>query len=110
MVSKLGSGLITLAIIGMAGSFLWWMRFYSDINFVLSGRSGPLPVECLYERSGPCRIISDVATWIGYRAYDPMLFWFSVAGFAAGLFLLIISGLIEPYHRAPPARRQEPYI
>lgn len=109
MTIKLGKGFIALSIIGVGASFLWWMRFYSDIMYAFTGQPGPLPVECLYERSGACRIISDVVTWIGYRAYDPMLFWLSIAGFVVGTLLVVIGRIAEPYRPAPIYRR-EPYV
>ena len=46
----------------------------------------PLPVECLYQLTGPCRTVSDVAGFFGATAYDARLLWASGVVTIIGLF------------------------
>jgi hypothetical protein len=51
---RLGSWLFLLGVIGVIASIAWWQNFYSPL-------AGQPPVECLYQLTGPCRVVSNVA-------------------------------------------------
>jgi len=67
---RLGSLIILLGVIGVMASIAWWENFYSPL-------AGQPPFECLYQLTGPCRTVSDVAGFFGAAAYDARLFWVS---------------------------------
>jgi len=77
---RLGSWLILLGLIGVIASLVWWQNFYSQAI-------GQPPVECLYQLTGPCRIVSDVAGFFGAAAYDARLLWASCIVGVFGLLL-----------------------
>ena len=66
----LGSWLILLGLIGAIASIVWWQNFYSQMI-------GRAPVDCLYQLTGPCRMVSNVASFFGEAAYDARLLWAS---------------------------------
>jgi hypothetical protein len=77
---RLGSWLILLGVIGAIASIIWWQNFYSGVV-------GRPPVECLYRLTGPCRMVSNVAGFLGAAAYDARLLWASGTAIIIGLFL-----------------------
>jgi hypothetical protein len=77
---QLGSLLILLGVIGGIISVTWWQHFYSVA-------AGQAPVECLYQLTGPCRMVSNVAGFFGAAAYDARLLWASGIVGIFGLFL-----------------------
>jgi len=77
---RLGSLIILLGVIGVMASIAWWENFYSPL-------AGQPPFECLYQLTGPCRMVSDVAGFFGAAAYDARLFWASGIAAVIGLFL-----------------------
>ena len=90
-VSRLGASLMALALIGATIAVAWWWRFFQAVTQFLTGAPGQAPLDCLYMRSGPCRMISGVAEFLGYPAYDPAWLWGSGALFIIGLILSISS-------------------
>ena len=44
-------------------------------------------VSCLYSSSGICALVSGVATLAGKTPYEPMLFWFGLAGLVLGVLI-----------------------
>jgi hypothetical protein len=58
----------------------WWQNFYSGVI-------GHPPVECLYQLTGPCRAVSNVAGFFGAAAYDARLLWASGIVAIIGLLL-----------------------
>jgi hypothetical protein len=77
-----------LLIAGGAGAFaslIWCKNFYTQIDQFL-GHKGSPPIECLYQLTGPCRMVANVANFFGARAYDPRLLWLS--GFALALSIV----------------------
>ena len=66
----MGSWLFLLGIIGVVASIAWWQNFYGRMT-------GQAPVECLYQLTGPCRMVSNVAELFGAAAYDARLLWTS---------------------------------
>lgn len=81
-----GSWLLLLGIVGVVASFIWWQNFYTQVDQFMN-QKGPLPLECLYQLTGPCRMISNVAGFFGAGAYDPRLLWGSGVAILIGLFL-----------------------
>lgn len=71
---------------GFIASIIWWNNFYAQVNQFI-GNKGPPPLECLYQLTGPCRIVSNVARFFGAGAYDPRLLWLSGFALAIGVVL-----------------------
>ena len=77
---QLGSWLILLGLGGVIASLLWWHNFYNQAI-------GHAPLECLFQATGPCQIVSKLAGFFGAAAYDARLLWAS--GITALLGLLL---------------------
>ena len=77
---RLGSWLILLGVIGIIASIIWWQSFYGGVI-------GEPSVDCLYRLSGPCQMVSNVASFFGAASYDPRLLWASGILAVVGLFL-----------------------
>jgi hypothetical protein len=80
MARRVGSWLILLGVVGVIASIVWWQNFYSPL-------AGQPPVECLYQLTGPCQVVSNVAAFFGATAYNARLLWASGIATAIGLFL-----------------------
>jgi hypothetical protein len=76
---RLGSWLILLGAIGIIASVVWWHSFYGGVI----GE----PLVCLYRLSGPCQMVSNVASFFGAASYDARLLWTSGIAIAVGLIL-----------------------
>jgi hypothetical protein len=81
-----GSVLIAIGIVGLIVAYQWWEKFYGAVQHFM-GSSGPLPIECIYKTSGPCRMVANVAALTGVNAYDPLLFWGAIGAILIGLVL-----------------------
>ncbi len=77
---QVGSWLLLLGVIGVIVSIVWWQNFYSRV-------AGQAPVECLYQLTGPCQLLSNVAEFFGAAAYDARLLWASCVFGIFGLLL-----------------------
>jgi hypothetical protein len=77
---RLGSWLILVGVIGVIASIAWWENFYSPL-------AGQPPVECLYQLTGPCGLVSHVAGFFGATAYDARLLWASGITTVIGVLL-----------------------
>jgi hypothetical protein len=77
---RLGFCLILLGVIGVIASLAWWANFYNPLL-------GQPPIECLYQLTRPCRIVSAVAGFFGESAYDARLLWVSCI---AGIFGVLL--------------------
>jgi hypothetical protein len=77
---QVGSWLILLGVVGVIASIAWWQNFYSQVV-------GHAPVECLYQFTGTCQMVSNVAEFFGAASYDPRLLWASGIVGIFGLFL-----------------------
>jgi hypothetical protein len=77
---SIGTWLILIGIIGLLASIIWWDNFYGPL-------AGQPPAECLYQLTGSCRMVSDVAGFFGAASYDARLFWAS--GIAALIGVLL---------------------
>jgi hypothetical protein len=86
---RVGDTLIFLGLLAMAGAYAWWEHFYTQVARFL-GAQGPLPLECLYQTSGPCSLVAAVAAWAGVSPYEPTLFWAGAFAFGAGLIITLM--------------------
>ena len=77
---QVGAWLMLLGILGAITSIAWWQNFYSQVV-------GHAPVECLYQLTGSCRIVSNVSEFFGSAAYDARLLWASGIVGIFGVFL-----------------------
>jgi hypothetical protein len=91
---KLGNGLIAIGALVLIGAFLWWLYFYNSLARDFARVTGSKPdasvfdaLNCLYSSSGACALVAGVASLAGRTAYEPMLFWFGLAGLVLGLLI-----------------------
>ena len=77
---QLGAWLMLFGVVGLIASIVWWQNFYNQLV-------GHAPVECLYQLTGACRTVSNVADLFGASAYDARLLWASGIVGIFGLFL-----------------------
>jgi hypothetical protein len=77
---QVGAWFMLLGVVGVIASVAWWQNFYSQVI-------GRAPIECLYQLTGSCRIVSNVAEFFGAVAYDARLLWASGIVGTFGLLL-----------------------
>ena len=80
---------------GVLASVIWWQNFYTKVDQFL-GHKGPPPLECLYQLTGPCRMISNVARFFGSDAYDPRLLWLSGFALVASIVFEVVASKTKP--------------
>ena len=56
-----GAWFMLLGVIGAITSIAWWQSFYSQVI-------GHAPIECLYQLTGSCRIVSNVSEFFSAAA------------------------------------------
>ena len=93
-VKRLGNILIAAGAAVLAASLIWWFAFYKSVIREVGRASGGQgegsvvdAVSCIYSSSGVCALVSGIATMAGKTAYEPMLFWFGLAGLALGVII-----------------------
>lgn len=91
---KLGNALTAIGVIALVSAFIWWFSFYSsvvrDIGRATGGQGDASVFDawsCLYSSGGICTVVSGVSALVGKTAYEPMLFWFGLAGLVLGLLI-----------------------
>jgi hypothetical protein len=89
---KFGNILTLAGVAVLVGACIWWFSFYSsivrEIGWVASGKASVSDtISCLYSTSGICTLIATFATATGRAVYEPMLFWFGLAGLLLGLLI-----------------------
>ena len=91
---KLGNALTVIGVIVLAIAFAWWLYFYNSLARDFARVTGSKPdasvfdaLSCLYSSSGACSLVTGVATIAGRTPYEPMLFWFGLAGLVLGLLI-----------------------
>jgi hypothetical protein len=88
-----GNVLSLAGIAALIGAVIWWFVFYSsvvrEIGKVTGSGEGSVSdvVGCLYSSSGICGLVASVAVLAGKTAYEPMLFWFGLAGLILGVLI-----------------------
>jgi hypothetical protein len=89
---KLGNALMLAGAAVLVAACLWWFSFYSSVVREIgqaTGREGSVfdVVACLYSTSGICGLVASVAVLAGKTAYEPLLFWFGLAGLILGVLI-----------------------
>jgi hypothetical protein len=90
---KLGTVLTVAGAVALVAACVWWFTFYSSVVREIgkatgSGEGSVLDVVgCLYSSSGICALVSAVAVIAGKTAYEPLLFWFGLAGLILGVLI-----------------------
>jgi hypothetical protein len=89
---KLGIVLMLAGVAVLIAACLWWFSFYSSVVREIgqaTGRQGSVfdVVACLYSTSGICGLVASVAVLAGKTAYEPLLFWFGLAGLILGVLI-----------------------
>ena len=91
---KLGNILTVAGAVVLVGALVWWFSFYSSVVREIgraTGGGADASVfdawSCLYSSSGICALVTGVSTLAGKTAYEPMLFWFGLAGLLLGLLI-----------------------
>jgi hypothetical protein len=110
-IRRAGDAIAFLGILIMAAAYAWYEQFYQGVAMVL-GLKGPVPVECLYHMSGPCRVPAMAAAMVGARAYEPLLFWAGALVGLVGLLMMIVSRASQPpsYSTRRTPQRIEPTL
>jgi hypothetical protein len=88
---KLGNLLVVIGGIVVVGALIWWFSFYNSVLREVgrvTGAPGDATVfdaaSCIYSSGGLCGLVSGIATLAGGTPYEPMLFWFGLAGLVLG--------------------------
>jgi hypothetical protein len=91
---KLGNALTAIGATVLVIAFAWWLYFYNSLARDFARVTGSKPdsgvfdaLSCLYSSSGACSLVSGVAALAGRTPYEPMLFWFGLAGLLLGLLI-----------------------
>jgi hypothetical protein len=89
---KFGNVLTAAGAVVLLAAAVWWVTFYSSVVREIgqvTGRDGSVldVVGCLYSSSGICGLVASVAVIAGKTAYEPMLFWFGLAGLVIGVLI-----------------------
>jgi hypothetical protein len=91
---KLGNALTVIGALTLVGAFIWWFSFYSSVARDIgraTGGQGDASVfdawSCLYSSGGICTVVTGVSALVGKTVYEPMLFWFGLAGLLLGLLI-----------------------
>jgi hypothetical protein len=89
---KFGNVLMLAGAAVLVAACIWWFSFYSSVVREIgqaTGRDGSVfdVVGCLYSSSGICGLVASVAVLAGKTAYEPMLFWFGLAGLILGVLI-----------------------
>lgn len=91
---KLGNVLMAAGVAVLVAALIWWFAFYSSVVREIGKATGSRGdgsvldvMSCLYSSSGVCSLVSAVATIAGKTPYEPMLFWFGLAGLILGALI-----------------------
>ena len=90
---KFGNVLTLAGVVVLLAACIWWFTFYSsvvrEIGRLTGSGEGSVSdvVGCLYSSSGICGLASAGAVLAGKTAYEPMLFWFGLAGLILGVLI-----------------------
>jgi hypothetical protein len=88
---KLGNILMLAGAVVLVAACIWWFTYYSPVvreiaKVTGSGEGSVFDVlGCLYSSSGICGLAASVSILAGKTAYEPMLFWFGLAGLILGV-------------------------
>jgi hypothetical protein len=86
---KLGNILTAAGAVLLIGACFWWFTFYTSVvrdlgRLTGGGADATLSdaLTCLYSSGGIC-----ASSLTGKTPYEPMLFWFGLAGLILGLLI-----------------------
>jgi hypothetical protein len=91
---KLGNILTAVGAVVLIGACFWWFAFYTSVVRDLGRLTGggadtslSDALTCLYSSGGICALVSGASSLTGKTPYEPMLFWFGLAGLLVGLVI-----------------------
>jgi hypothetical protein len=91
---KLGNILTAAGAVVLIGACFWWFAFYTSVvrdlgRLTGGGADATLSdaLTCLYSSGGICALVSGASSLTGKTPYEPMLFWFGLAGLIVGLLI-----------------------
>ena len=95
---KFGNVLMLAGAVVLVAACIWWFSFYSSVSRSpiareLAKATGNTDaglsdvLGCLYSSGGICGVVSTLAPLAGKTAYEPMLFWFGLAGLVLGVLI-----------------------
>jgi hypothetical protein len=90
---KFGNVLMLAGAAVLVAACIWWFTYYSSVvreigKLTGSGEGSVLDVVgCLYSSGGICGLVASVSVLAGKTAYEPMLFWFGLAGLILGVLI-----------------------
>jgi hypothetical protein len=91
---KLGNLLAAAGAVVLLGACFWWFAFYTSVvrdigRLTGGGADAGLSdvLTCLYSSGGVCSLIAGASSLTGKTPYEPMVFWFGLAGLLLGLLI-----------------------
>jgi len=91
---KLGNILTAAGAVVLMGACFWWFAFYTsvvrDIGRLTGGGADANlsdALTCLYSSGGICALVAGASSLTGKTPYEPILFWFGLAGLLFGLLI-----------------------
>jgi hypothetical protein len=91
---KLGNILAAAGAVVLIGACFWWFTFYTsvvrDIGRLTGGGADASlsdALTCLYSSGGICALVAGASSLTGKTPYEPMVFWFGLAGLLLGLLI-----------------------
>ena len=93
---RLGNILTAAGAVVLIGACIWWFTFFTSVLRDLGRLTGggadarlSDAVSCLYSSGGICALVSGASSLTGKTPYEPMLFWFGLAGLILGLLIRV---------------------
>jgi hypothetical protein len=93
---RLGNLLMVLGGVVLLVAVGWWFSFYNslarDVGRATGGGADTSIMDaltCLYSSGGICSVVTGVSSLVGKTPYEPMLFWFGLAGLVLGLLIRV---------------------
>jgi len=91
---KLGNILTAAGAVVLIAAGFWWFAFYTsvarDIGRLTGGGTDASlsdALTCLYSSGGICALVAGASSLTGNTPYEPMVFWFGLAGLVLGLLI-----------------------
>jgi hypothetical protein len=90
---KFGNVLMLAGAVVLVAACIWWFSFYSSVVREIGQATGQTNASvfdawsCLYSSGGLCSLVQAVTSIAGKTAYEPMLFWFGLAGLILGVLI-----------------------
>ena len=95
-IRRLGNILIAAGAVLLAAALIWWFVFYTAVIREVGRASGAQgdgsvldAVSCIYSSSGVCALVSGIASMAGRTPYEPLAFWFGLAGLILGVLIRV---------------------